>query len=103
MQVFWLMLIFYGAPARLPAYDTTPSACPSYTLVDLTRVPTLRLQTDIPVPDPTGLDLCCVPGSIEDPCLVQDGGAYLAGDYSGFGVALYSRGGSAHAKFRDIV
>ncbi len=78
-QVFWLMLIFYGAPARLPAYDTTPSACPSYTLVNLTSNPALRLQTDIPVSNPNGVDLCCMLGSLEDPCLVQDGGVYLEG------------------------
>ncbi|KAL0043569.1 hypothetical protein WJX79_008696 [Trebouxia sp. C0005] len=79
-QVFWLMLIFYGAPARLPAYDTTPSACPTYTLVDMTSPPPFSLQTDIPVPNPRGVDLCCVPGSLEDPCLVQDGGVYLEGE-----------------------
>ena len=73
------MLIFYGAPARLPAYDTTPSACPTYTLVNMTRAPPFSLQTDIPVPNPSGVDLCCVPGSLEDPCLVQDGGVYLEG------------------------
>ncbi|DBB18563.1 hypothetical protein WJX82_010215 [Trebouxia sp. C0006] len=79
-QVFWLMLIFYGAPARLPAYDTTPSACPTYTLVNMTWAPPFSLQTDIPVPNPSGVDLCCVPGSLEDPCLVQDGGVYLEGE-----------------------
>ena len=84
LQVFWLMLIFYGAPARLPAYDTTPSACPTYTLVNMTRAPPFSLQTDIPVPNPSGVDLCCVPGSLEDPCLVQDGGVYLEGRMSGF-------------------
>ncbi len=83
LQVFWLMLIFYGAPARLPAYDTTPSACPTYTLVNMTRAPPFSLQTDIPVPNPSGVDLCCVPGSLEDPCLVQDGGVYLEGRMSG--------------------
>ncbi len=82
LQVFWLMLIFYGAPARLPAYDTTPSACPTYTLVNMTRAPPFSLQTDIPVPNPRGVDLCCVPGSLEDPCLVQDGGVYLEGRMS---------------------
>ncbi len=82
LQVFWLMLIFYGAPARLPAYDTTPSACPTYTLVNMTRAPPFSLQTDIPVPNPSGVDLCCVPGSLEDPCLVQDGGVYLEGRMS---------------------
>ena len=84
LQVFWLMLIFYGAPARLPAYDTTPSACPTYTLVNMTWAPPFSLQTDIPVPNPSGVDLCCVPGSLEDPCLVQDGGVYLEGRMSGF-------------------
>ena len=84
------MLIFYGAPARLPAYDTTPNACPTYTLVNLARAPPLRLQTDIPVPNPTGLDLCCVLGSSDDPCLVQDGGVYLEGRLPAAALAVQS-------------
>lgn len=71
MQIFWLMLIFYGAPARLPPYDTTPSACPSYTLVNLNLQPPLRLQTDILVHGPGLVDLCC--GPHDDPCFGPDG------------------------------
>lgn len=70
------MLIFYGAPARLPPYDTTPSACPSYTLVNLNLQPPLGLQTDIPVYGPGLVDLCCGPD--DDPCFGFDG-LYLQG------------------------
>ena len=70
------MLIFYGAPARLPAYDTTPSACPSYTLVDLNQAPPLGLHTDIPVYNTGLVDLCC--GLGDDPCYGA-GGLYLQG------------------------
>ncbi|KAL3146758.1 hypothetical protein ABBQ38_014742 [Trebouxia sp. C0009 RCD-2024] len=76
-QIFWLMLIFYGAPARLPPYDTTPSACPSYTLVNLNLQPPLGLQTDIPVYGPGLVDLCCGPD--DDPCFGFDG-LYLQGE-----------------------
>ena len=41
--------------------------------------PQLYLQTDIPVPDPRRLDLCCTPDSPEDPCLLGEGGVYLPG------------------------
>ena len=72
------MLIFYGAPARLPAYDTTPSACHSYTLVNLNREPPLRLQTDIPIYSSGLVDLCCGIGDPEDPCYGANG-LYLEG------------------------
>lgn len=72
------MLIFYGAPARLPAYDTTPSACHSYTLVNLNRAPPLRLQTDIPIYSSGMVDLCCGIGDPEDPCYGAHG-LYMQG------------------------
>ena len=73
------MLIFYGAPARLPAYDTTPSACDSYNRVNLNWEPPLRLQTDFPTVAPGLVDLCCQLNSTEDPC-TGEGGLYMEGE-----------------------
>ena len=76
--MFWLMLIFYGAPARLPAYDTTPSACDSYNRVNLSWEPPLSLQTDFPTVAPGLVDLCCQLNSTDDPCYGESG-LYMEG------------------------
>ena len=65
----------------LQGYDTSPSSCPSYTFINTATEPRLALTTAFPAVagNPDLVDLCCIQNNSTDPCLVANGGIYLAG------------------------